>query len=108
MRVEIVITAGESEISWTKRLLNTCMRQDKVSEEWRTGLIVSMWKKKGDVQAPRKYRGITLVSHTMKLLKRILDGRIRKRIDQELGEEQHGFRKGRGTTDGMFALRQLV
>ena len=66
-----------------------------------------MWKKKGDLQAPRKCRGITLVSHTMKLLKRILDGRIRKRIEQELGEEQHGFRKGRGTTDGMFALRQL-
>ena len=108
MRVEIVITAGESGVSWTKRLLNTCMRQDKVPEEWRTGLIVSMWKKKGELPAPRKYRGITLVSHTMKLLKRILDGRIRKRIEQELGEEQHGFRKGRGTTDGMFALRQLV
>ena len=107
MRVEMVITAGESGISWTKRLLNTCMRQSKVPEEWRTGLIVSMWKKKGDLPAPGKYRGTTLVSHTMKLLKSILDGRIRKRIEQELGEEQHGFRKGRGTTDGMFALRQI-
>ena len=44
----------------------------------------------------------------MKLLERTLDGRIRKRVEQEFGEEQQGFRKGKGKTDGMFALRQLV
>ena len=44
----------------------------------------------------------------MKVLERILDGRIRKRVEMEIGEEQQGFRKGRGMTDGMFALRQLV
>ena len=109
MRVEMVMAAGESGISWTKRLLNICMRQGKVQEEWRTWLIiVPIWKRKGDVQDPWKYRGITLLSHIMKLLERILDGRILKRVEQELGEEEQGFRKGRGTTDGMFALRQLA
>ena len=34
--------------------------------------------------------------------------RLRERVEHELGEEQLGFRKGRGTTDGMFPLRQLV
>ena len=33
MHVEMVMAAGESGISWTKRLLNTCMRQGKVPEE---------------------------------------------------------------------------
>ena len=105
VRVEMVTAAGKSGISWTKRLLNTCMRQGKVPEEWRTGLIVPIWKKKGDVQDPGKYRGITLLSHIMKLLEKILDVRIRKKVEQELGEEQQGFRKSRGSTDGMFALR---
>ena len=49
MRVDMVKAAGESGISWTKGLLNTCMRQGKVPEEWRTWLIVPIWKKKGDV-----------------------------------------------------------
>uniref|UniRef100_A0A8C4QF08 Reverse transcriptase domain-containing protein n=1 Tax=Eptatretus burgeri TaxID=7764 RepID=A0A8C4QF08_EPTBU len=44
----------------------------------------------------------------MKLLERILDGRIKKSVEMEIGEEQQGFRNGRGTTDGMFPLRQLV
>ena len=44
------MAAGESEISWTKRLSNTCTSQSKVREEWRTGLIVLLWKKKGDVR----------------------------------------------------------
>ena len=77
MRVEMVMAAGESGISCTKWLLDTCMRQGKVPEEWRTRLIISVWKRKGDVQDPGKYRGITLLSHTMKL-----DGRIRKRVEQ--------------------------
>ena len=40
--VEKVMAAGESGISWTKRLLNTCMRQGKVPEEWRPILTVPM------------------------------------------------------------------
>ena len=50
MRVEMVMVAGQSGIGWTKRLHNTCMRQHKVPEEWRTGLFSQygrgreMWK----------------------------------------------------------------
>ena len=108
MRAEMVDVAGEIGARWTKRLLNTCMKQCKVPEDWRTRLIVPIWKMKGDAQDPGKYRGITLLSHIMKLLERILDKRLRERVEQELGEEQLGFRRGLGTTDGMFSLRQQV
>ena len=36
----------------------------------------------------------------------IMDGRIRRIVECEMGEEQQGFR--RGTADGMFILRQPV
>ena len=51
---------------------------------------------------PGKYRGITLLSHVLKLPERVLDGRIRKKIECEIGEEQQGFRRGGGTTDVFF------
>ena len=53
------------------------------------------------------YRGITLLSHAMKVLERILDGRIRKSVEMEIREEQQGLKNGRGMTDGMVVLRQL-
>ena len=80
----------------------------KIPEEWRTGLIVIVWKRKGDVHDPGKYRGITLLSRVLKVLERILDGMIRRIAECEIGVEQQGFRRGRGTADGMFTLGQLL
>ena len=54
------------------------------------------------------YRGITQLSHVMKVLERILEGRIRKCVEIKMNEEQQGFRKGRGMMDEMFVLRQLM
>ena len=41
-------------------------------------------------------------------MERVLEARIRRRVEGEFGEEQQGFRKGRGTADGMYVLRQMV
>ena len=41
-------------------------------------------------------------------MERVLDARIRRRVEGDFGEEQQGFRKGRGTADGMYVLRQMV
>ena len=57
-----------------------------------------------DVHDPGKYRGITLLSQVLKLLERVLDAMIRRRLEVE----QQGSRKGRGTADGMHVLRQMV
>ena len=56
VHTDMLIAAGEVEVSWTKRLLNVCMREGLILEHWRTGLFVSIWKRKSDVQDPSKYR----------------------------------------------------
>ena len=100
--------AGEVGVKWTGRLLNVCMQEGRIPKEWRMGLIVPIWKRKGDVHDPGKYRGITLLSQlVLKLLERVLDERIRRRVG-DFGEEQQGFGKGRGTADGMYILRQMA
>ncbi|KAI5739918.1 hypothetical protein M8J77_024981 [Diaphorina citri] len=46
------------------------------------------------------------MSHSMKLYERIVDKRLRR--ETEVSEEQFGFMPGRGTTDAVFALRQMM
>ena len=108
VRLEMLEMTGEVGVKWTGRLLNVCMQEGRIPKEWRMGLIVPIWKRKGDVHDPGKYRGITLLSQVLKLLERVLDARIRRRVEGDFGEEQQGFRKGRGTADGMYVLRQMV
>ena len=62
----------------------------KVQKEWRVGLIVPIWKRTGDVHDPGKYRGITLLSQVLKLLERVLDARIRRRVEVDFGEYSKG------------------
>ena len=76
-----------------------CMREGSILGAWRPGLIVSIWKGKGNVQDLGKYRGMMLLRHVMKVLERILDGRIKKSVEMEIREEQQGIRKGRGMMD---------
>ena len=83
-------------------------QQGRILKEWIMGPIVPMWKKKRDVHDPGRHRGVTLLSQVLKLLERVLDARIRRRVEGDFGEEQQGFRKGRGTADGMYILRQMV
>ena len=44
VRVDMLVMAERVGVWWTRRLLNTCMREGRVPGEWQTGLIVPEWK----------------------------------------------------------------
>ena len=46
------------------------------------------------------------MSHTMKVWERIIETRLRDRV--EISKHHYGFMPGKGTTDAMFALRMLM
>jgi len=77
-----------------------------MSDELRSSIIVPIYKDKGDIQDCSNYRGIKLMSHTMKIWEKIIDSRLRSMV--KIGNEQFGFMPGRSTIDAIFALRQLI
>ena len=66
----------------------------------RRGVILSIWKGKGDIRDPGRYIGITLLSQALKLMERLLDARVRHIVENKIGDNQMGFKKRRGTGDG--------
>ena len=63
------------------------------------------FKGKGDVLECNNYRGIKLMSHTMKLRERIIEARLREITN--IADNQFGFRPGKSTRETIFALRML-
>ena len=55
--------------------------------------------KKGNVKECSNYRTIALISHSSKVMLKILDARFQWYVNQELPDVQAGFRKGRVTRD---------
>ena len=74
---------------------------------WKTQQWLQDWKKSVFIRVPKKgsakecsdYRTIALISHTSKIMLKILQARLQLYVNYELPDVQAGFRKGRGTRD---------
>ncbi|MCJ8739627.1 hypothetical protein PDJAM_G00049210 [Pangasius djambal] len=89
-----------------RRGMKVSHKSEKMPEEWRSSVLVPIFKNKGDVQSCSNCRGIKLMSHTMKLWERVVEARLRKVA--EICEQQYGFMPRKSTTDAIFALRMLM
>ncbi|KAK3572040.1 hypothetical protein QTP86_022268, partial [Hemibagrus guttatus] len=104
--VEVWKCLEEAAVEFLTSLFNRVLESERMPEEWRRSVLVPIFKNKGDVQSCSNYRGIKLMSHTMKLWERVVEARLRKVV--EICEEQYGFMPRKSTTDAIFALRILM
>ncbi|KAK3538723.1 hypothetical protein QTP86_014322, partial [Hemibagrus guttatus] len=105
--VEVWKCLGEAAaVEFLTTLFNRVLESERMPEEWRRSELVLIFKNKGDVQSCSNYRGIKLMSHTMKLWERVVEARLRKVV--EICEQQYGFMPRKSTTDAIFAMRILM
>ena len=104
---EAILACGETGIQWLTTIFQKAWKERKVPRDWQNAIVVPIWKKKGSKKDCSTYRGISLLSHVGKMYAKILEQRTRAKTEHLLSDAQFGFRKGRGCTDAIFALRQL-
>ncbi|KAK3548746.1 hypothetical protein QTP70_018779, partial [Hemibagrus guttatus] len=102
--VEVWKCLGEAAVKFLTSLFNRVLESERMPEELRRS--VPIFKNKGDVQSCSNYRGIKLMSHTMKVWERVVEARLRKVV--EICEQQYGFMPRKSTMDAIFALKILM
>ena len=63
---------------------------------------------KGNAKECSNYHTIALISHTSKVMLKILQGRLQQYVNLELPDVQAGFRKGRGTRDQIANICWII
>ena len=61
--------------------------------------VFSPSPKKGNAKECSNYHTTALISHTSKVMLKILQARLQQNMNHEIPDVQGGFRKGRGTRD---------
>ena len=67
-------------------------------QDWKMSVFIPI-PKKGNAKECSNYHTITLISHSNKVLLKILQARLQQYVNCELPDIQAGFRKGRGAKD---------
>ena len=78
-------------------------------QDWKRSVFISILKK-GNAKDCKNYRTIVLISHTSKVMLKILQARLQQHVNCELPDVQAGFRKGRGTRNqtGTSSIRHTA
>jgi hypothetical protein len=102
---EMVKSGGLAIVERLVRLFNACMNIGNAPDEWRSAIVVPLFKGKGDKNECKNYIGINLLSTLGKVYGRVLIERVTEITEVLIRDEQGGFRKGRGCVDQVFALK---
>jgi len=97
---EMIQATGDIRTQWILDLCNGIVKEGSIPQDWKSSVVLPIYKGKGDPMECGSYRGIKLLEHAMKVVERIFEHRIRQQI--EIDDMQFGFMKGKGTTDVIF------
>ena len=76
-------------------------------QDWKRSVFISI-PKKGSAKECSNYCTMALISHTSKVMLKIIQARLQQHVNCELPDVQAGFRKGRGTTDQIANIRWII
>ena len=76
-------------------------------QDWKRSVFIPI-SKKGNANECSNYRTIALISHSSKVMLKILKAKLQQYVNHELPDVQAGFTKGGGTRDQIANIRWIM
>ena len=76
-------------------------------QDWKRSVFIPI-PKKGNAKECSDYYTISLISHTSKVMLKILQARLQQYMNRAFPDVQAGFRKGRGTRDQIANIHWIM
>ena len=88
---ELVQAGGETMIDVLTEICNRIWRTGEWPTPWTQSLIITL-PKKGNLQLCQNYRTISLISHSSKVMLKVILNRLKPQAEEIIAEDQAGFR----------------
>ena len=82
-------------------------KTQQCSQDWKKSVLIPI-PKKSNAKDSSGYCMIALISHTSKVIFKILQTRLQQYVNHELPDVQAGFTKGRGTRDQIANIHWII
>jgi len=85
-------------------IITNVYKTDEMPEDIEKCVMITIPKKK-KAEKYEEYRTLRLIFHSSKILTKIVNKRIKKKIEDNLKEDQFRFSRNRGTRESFLCLR---
>ena len=105
--VELFQTLKDDALKVLHSICQQIWKTQQWPQDWKRSVFISI-PKKGNAKEFTNYHTIALISHTSKVMLKILQARLQQYMNHELPDVQAGFRKGRGTRDQIVNIHWIT
>ena len=105
VNMDMIVASGKFGVGVMKKPCQRMLDGKGMPDEWKTSVVVPIFKGKGDVMDCGAYREVRLLEHAMKIVERVLKNRIRGLVT--IDDMQFSFMLRKDTTHALFILKKM-
>ena len=105
--VELFQILKDDSIKVLHSLCQQIWKTQQWPQDWKRSVFIPI-PKKGNAKECSNYHTIALISHTSKVMPKILQVRLQQYVNREIPDVQAGLRKGRGARDQVANICWII